>query len=223
MQTHGDLTVLKWRPSAILDLWNSKFLTVGAVKRPILRQRAKHRKDRSNRYGDIAIFVIFQDGGRRHFEFSKIRNFNDRSALWGQYASLYQISSKSVKRLQRYNDLTVFFSKWRPSAIFDLLGADWDHPRRVLVGLYRCAKFGWNRCISFDNIKLSIFCPFGLKTPIHAPKLGFWGYFNSKMGSNVYETPKGTSLPESASFEPSSAKIRRRVWPVGEFMKKRYK
>jgi len=46
-----------------------------------LQQRTKFRKDRSNRYGDIAIFVIFQDGGRRHFEFSKIRNFNDRSAV----------------------------------------------------------------------------------------------------------------------------------------------
>ena len=32
---------LKWRPSAILDLRNSKFLTVGAVKRPILHQRTK--------------------------------------------------------------------------------------------------------------------------------------------------------------------------------------
>ena len=36
------------------------FLTVGAVKRPILHQRTKFRKDRSNRYGDIAIFVIFK-------------------------------------------------------------------------------------------------------------------------------------------------------------------
>ena len=124
-----------------MDLSNSNFLTVGVVKRPILHQRTKFRKDRSNRCGDIAIFVIFQDGGRRHFGFSKIQNFNDRFAVRGQYASLYQILSKSVKRLQRYSDLTVFF-KWRPSAILDLLGADWDHPRRVLDGLYRCAKFG---------------------------------------------------------------------------------
>ena len=51
---------VKWRPSAILDLWNSKFLTVGTVKRNILHQRTKFRKDRSNRYGDIAIFVIFK-------------------------------------------------------------------------------------------------------------------------------------------------------------------
>ena len=36
------------------------FLTAGAVKKPILHQRTKFRKDRSNRCGDIAIFVIFQ-------------------------------------------------------------------------------------------------------------------------------------------------------------------
>ena len=71
---------------------------VGAVKGHILRQRTKFYKYRSNRYGDIAIFVIFQDGGRRHFGFLKIRNFNNRSAVRGQYAPLYQILSKSVER-----------------------------------------------------------------------------------------------------------------------------
>ena len=81
---------------------------VCAVKGHILHQRTKFHKDRSNRYGDIAIFVIFQDGGRRHFGFSKIRNFNGRSTVGGQSASLYRILSKSVKRLQRYGDLTVF-------------------------------------------------------------------------------------------------------------------
>ena len=54
-------------------------------------------------------------------------------------------------------------------------------------------------------------------------KLGFSGDFTPEMRSNVNKTPKGTSLRESASFEPSSVKIRRRVWTVGEFMKKRYK
>ena len=77
------------------------------VKGHILHQRTKFYKDRSNRYGDIAIFVIFQDGGLRHFRFSKIRNFNGLSAVWDQYASLCQTSSISVKRLQRYADLTV--------------------------------------------------------------------------------------------------------------------
>jgi len=51
-------------------------------------------------------FCDFQDGGCRHFGFSKIRNFNGRSAEGGKHASMCQISSKSVKRLQRYGNLT---------------------------------------------------------------------------------------------------------------------
>ena len=54
--------------------------------------------------------MIFQDGGRRHFGFSKIRNFNGRSAVGGQCASLYQMLSKSVE-LMRYSDLTFFFKQ----------------------------------------------------------------------------------------------------------------
>jgi len=53
-------------------------------------------------------FCDFQYGGCRHLEFSKIRTFNGLSAVGGQYASSCQISSKSVKRLQRYGELTVF-------------------------------------------------------------------------------------------------------------------
>jgi len=115
------------------------------------------------------FFVIFQDGGRRHLGVLKIRNFSGLSPVRGQFASSCKISSKSVNRLRRYGDL-MGFSKWRPSAILDLSGAHWDDPRRLLVGLYRCAKFGWNRCSTFDNMKVLIFCAFGLKTPIHAPK-----------------------------------------------------
>jgi len=73
-----------------------------------MHQRTKFRKDRSNRCGDIAFFCDFQDGGSRHLEFSEIQNFNGRSAVGGQCASTCQISSKSVKRLQRYGDLTFF-------------------------------------------------------------------------------------------------------------------
>jgi len=49
-------------------------------------------------------------------------------------------------------------------------------------GLYRSAKFGWNRCSTFDNMKVIIFCAFGLKTPIHAPKSGGFGGFDSLSG-----------------------------------------
>jgi len=103
----------------------------------------------------------------------------------------------------------------------DLLGAYWDNLRRSLDGLYRCAKFGCNRCSSFDNMKLSIFGPFGLKRPIHAPKhLGFRGISPPKWGTMSAKVNKGTSMRESASFEPLVAKIYQPVRPVAEFMKK---
>ena len=58
----------------------------------------------------------------------------------------------------------------------------WYHPRRAFGGLYHCAKFGWNRCSSFDNVRVFRFREFGLKTPIHAPKLGV---FRGKIGEGV--------------------------------------
>jgi len=51
-------------------------------------------------------------------------------------------------------------------------------------GLYHCAKFGWNRCSSFDNMHVFRFCKFGLKTPIHAPKLFFLG--EGEIGKGVW-------------------------------------
>ena len=73
-----------------------KILTVDPLYGANVRHRAKFHQNRSNGCRDIAIFVIFQDGGRRHFGFLTIRNFNDRSAVRGQYASLYQILSKWI-------------------------------------------------------------------------------------------------------------------------------
>jgi len=68
----GDLTVFKMAAVCHLGFVKFDFLMVGAVKGHILHQHNKFYRDRSNRYGDIAFFVIFQDGGRRHLEFSKI-------------------------------------------------------------------------------------------------------------------------------------------------------
>jgi len=48
------------------------FLTAGAVKRPILHQRTKFRNDRSNRCGDIAIFVIFNIASAAIMNFQKL-------------------------------------------------------------------------------------------------------------------------------------------------------
>ena len=65
------------------------------------------------------------------------------------------------------------FSRWRPSAILDSFYVYLDHPQRAFVGLCHCSKFGWNRCSSFDNIPVLIFCEFGLKC-LFTPLFGIW-------------------------------------------------
>jgi len=42
----------------------------------------------------------------------------------------------------------------------------------VFGGIHHGAKFGWNRCNSFDNTQVLIFNVFGLKRAIHAPNGG---------------------------------------------------
>ena len=46
------------------------------------------------------------------------------------------------------------------------------------------------------------------------------GEFDPLSGSHYKQNQKDTSFRESASFEPSSTKICRPVWPVGEFPKR---
>jgi len=71
------------------------------------------------------------------------------------------------------------WTRWRPSNVLDLFRAYLNHAQRVLGGLYHSAKFGYDRCSSFDNMNVSIFGTFGWKTPIHAQKFGLWGFVPS--------------------------------------------
>jgi len=106
--------------------------------------------------------------------FFKYEIINGQMAQEGRTASPCQVWSKLVKLWSRYGDFSIF-PRWWPSAILDLLCVFSDHPRRAFGGLYHCANFGCNRWSSFDNMHVFRFREFGLKTPIHAPILGFWG------------------------------------------------
>jgi len=155
-----------------------KFFNGQRVKRPILHHRTKLCKDQSKRWGRYCVFCDFQGGGRRQLRFSKIRNFNGRSIVRGQYASSCQVSSKSVKRLQRCGDLTVFFQNGgRPSWIC-WAHTGTTHDDYMVVSIVVQNFFEINMVVSIT--KLSILCPLGLKMPIHAPNLGFWGDFTPK-------------------------------------------
>jgi len=72
LQRYGYLTVFKMAAVRHIGFVKFKFLTVWAVKRPILHQHTKLRKDRSNRCGYIAIFVIFHMAAAAILNFQKI-------------------------------------------------------------------------------------------------------------------------------------------------------
>ena len=76
---------------------------VGAVNRHILHHRTKFRKDLSNHCRDISIFVISKMAVAATLDFQKFEILTIGPLVSFQYSS-----SKSVMRLQRYGDLTVF-------------------------------------------------------------------------------------------------------------------
>jgi len=98
------------------------------------------------------------------------------------------------------------FSRWQPSAILDVFATFLNHPQSIFGDLYSWANFGCNSCNSFDNMKLWIFCVFGLKMPIHSPKIAlFGGDLTPKWGGISTEPSKGTPLlVSSRSGEASS-------------------
>ena len=76
-------------------------------------------------------FLIFQDGGRppswifKSWEILTARIFRG--------AKMHHRAKFCADRSKRSGDMAVFvFSRWRPSAILDLLYAGLDHPRSVL-------------------------------------------------------------------------------------------
>jgi len=129
----------------------------------------------------------FCDG--RHLVFLKFWYFNGRSTVRGQHASLYQISSNSVKRLQRYGDLTVFLSNGRPPSWirWARIGTTLDDNLMVsivvqnLVEIDAVVSITWNfqyfACLAWKRL----FTPW---------KLRFSENFTPKMESNAGETPK---------------------------------
>jgi len=101
---------------------------------------------------------------------------------------------QSVAKILRF----FHFSRWRQSAILDLFGAYLDHQQWVFGGLYHSAKFVYDRCSS--NI-----WHVWLETAYSRPKnWGFGAIWSPKWASISTNAKKGTSLHESASFEPLS-------------------
>ena len=65
--------------AAILDFRNFKFLTVEAVKRVEMLQRAKFCQNRLKRGRDMAIFRFFKIAAAAILDFEKFQIFNRRT------------------------------------------------------------------------------------------------------------------------------------------------
>jgi len=165
--------------AAILDFWNFKFLTFGAVKNVELHQHAKFRQNRWNRGRDMAIFKFFKMAAAAILDFWNIKLLTGRDGQECRTASACQISSKSLQPWMRYNNF-FDFSKMAAVRHLGFVIRVWDHPRRAFGGLYHCSKFGWNRYSSFDSMHVFRFRKFGLKTSIHAQKLGVFDPVNGE-------------------------------------------
>ena len=154
---------------------------------------------------------------RRHLGFLNFRNFNGENAQEAQSASPWQISWRSIKRLLRYGDFSIF-PIWRLFAILDLLCAYLEYRRRRLVVFIIVQNLvGIDAVVSMICMHAFHFASFAWKCLFTPPELFFsgGGGFDPYIGNHINETHKSTSLRESA--EPSCEKIRQGLWPVGEF------
>ena len=124
-----------------------------------------------------------------------------------------------VQRTKRHNRAK-FCQNWsilcRDNAFFQFLkmatvrhlGFVWGHiwtTHRVIGVVYHCAKFGYDRCSSFDSMNVSIFGAFGWKKVYSRPQIGILGtIWPPKWAAISTKSQKGRSLREFASFETLS-------------------
>jgi len=106
LQRYCNLTVFKMAAVRHFGFLNLKFLTVVDV---IFCITVPNFVIIGQTFAEIyRFFVVFKMAATAILVSERIRNFNGRSTVTDQYASLCQNSSKSVKRSPTYGDLTVF-------------------------------------------------------------------------------------------------------------------
>ena len=177
-----------------------------------LHHRAKFRQNRLNRGRDMAIFRFFKMAVAAILDFE---NFKFLTVGAVKRIDLHHRAKFRQNRSNRGWDITIirFFQDGGrlPSWICNACVGT-THEGHLVVFITVQNLVGIDAvvltiCIFFD------FASLAWKRLFTPQNWGFWGFWPPKWGA-VWKTPqKGTSLRESASFEPSCVKIRRRVWP----------
>jgi len=163
-------------------------------------------------------FSNFKDGRCHHLAFSNLQNFIGWRCLEGWVTSKCQILSKSFVLLWRYCKFSNVRDGRRRHVGFGnyeilLSGGIQRVKAHEHAKLCQNRSVGYDRCSSFDNMNVLIFGAFGRKMPIMPQKLRFMAIWLPKWAVISAKAKNGTPLRESASFEPSSVKIRLVVWP----------
>ena len=135
----------------------------------ILHHHTKFFEDRSNCCWDGAIVVIFKMAAATILDFQK---FQILAVGWLYIvASMHHRAKFHQDQLNRCRDMAILQ--------FFKMAATWH--LRFVGSILGPSTMTWNRCRSFNNVKLSIFCQFGSKAWKHlftSPKLGFGGYIS---------------------------------------------
>ena len=160
----------KMAAAAILDFQKFKFLIARTFERPNLRCCAKFHQDRPIRCWDMAHFRFFKMAAVCHFGFLKLRFWILSGIRNAKCASPCQISSKSVKWLQRHCDFSVFHNG--AAAILDFQKFKFLTARTFQRPNFRyCAKFHQDRpirCWDIANFRFFKMADVGFL------KLQFW-------------------------------------------------
>ena len=134
-------------------------------------------------------FSNFQNGCCRHVAFLKSRNF---IGYWLQRRRRISVPN-FIKIGQSVAKILRFFDFFKMAAVRHL-GFVWGIfgplPTVSTWGLYHSAKFGYDQCSSFYNVNISIFDTFGWKIPIHTPKNGVLGQFDTQNVVQYQQKPK---------------------------------
>ena len=148
-----------------------------------MRRHAKFGQNRSKRGGDIAIFRFFKMAAAAILDFSNfkflmvVRVKRSNCVTRPNFAEIAQTAAE----IFRFFD----FSKMAAVRHLGFVMRVFGPPTKGIwwsLSNYHCAKFGWNRCSSFDNMHVFQFREFGLKTPINAPKIGVFGVYDPLNG-----------------------------------------
>ena len=105
-----------------------------------------------------------------------------------------KILRRSVKPLRRYGDFRYFHNCDRPPSWICYEQVSRTHEEYLVAFI---AVQNGNRCSSFDNMQVLIFNEFGLKIPIHAPKMEVLGIIHRKMGSSLIAIPRAPPCVET--------------------------